>query len=118
MVGKWLREFHRITATEERGRIDLDTYLKKIEMLLSKYYTIGFSRKLGREILSNIKTMKENLSKLPAGASTEDYMKGILADPNGEEFLARNLKAIYPQWAKAFGMSEKNIAFKEILKGK
>jgi hypothetical protein len=58
-------------------------------------------------------TMKDNLSKLPAGASTEDYMKGILADPNGEEFLARNLKAIYPQWAKAFGMSEKNIAFKE-----
>ena len=57
--------------------------------------------------------MKEALSKLPAGASVEDYMKGILSDPNGEEFLTKNLKAIYPQWSKAFGMSEKNIAFKK-----
>ena len=36
--------------------------------------------------------MKEALSKLPAGASVEDYMKGILSDPNGEEFLTKNLK--------------------------
>lgn len=57
--------------------------------------------------------MKEALSKLPASASVEDYMKGILSDPNGEEFLTKNLKAIYPQWSKAFGMSERNIAFKE-----
>ncbi len=57
--------------------------------------------------------MKDNLSRLPAGTSTEEYMKAILADPNGEEFLAKNLKAIYPQWAKAFGMKEGNIAFKE-----
>ncbi len=58
--------------------------------------------------------MKEALSKLPAGgASVKDYMKGILSDPNGEEFLTKNLKAIYPQWSKAFGMSEKNIAFKK-----
>jgi len=57
--------------------------------------------------------MKEALSKLPEGASVEDYMKGILSDPNGEEFLAKNLKAIYPQWSKAFGMSEKNIAIKK-----
>ena len=58
-------------------------------------------------------TMKENLSRLPATASQEDFIKGILADPNGEEFLTRNLQAIYPQWAKAFGMKEKNVAFKE-----
>ena len=57
--------------------------------------------------------MKEALSKLPAGTSTENYMKAILSDPNGEEFLSKNLKAIYPQWSKAFGMSGKNIAFKE-----
>lgn len=57
--------------------------------------------------------MKEGLSKLPADASTEDYLRGILSAPNGEEFLTENLKAIYPQWSKAFGMSEKNIAFKE-----
>lgn len=59
-------------------------------------------------------TMKENLSKLSATASQEDFVKGILADPNGEEFLTKNLQAIYPQWAKAFGMKERNIAFKKI----
>lgn len=58
-------------------------------------------------------TMKESLAKLPPTASQEDYLRGILADPNGEEFLTKNLQAIYPQWAKAFGMKETNIAFKE-----
>lgn len=58
-------------------------------------------------------TMKESLAKLPPTASQEDYLRGILADPNGEEFLTKNLQAIYPQWAKAFGMKERNISFKE-----
>lgn len=58
-------------------------------------------------------TMKENLAKLPPNASQEDYLRGILADPNGEAFLTKNLQAIYPQWAKAFGMKERNISFKE-----
>lgn len=57
--------------------------------------------------------MKESLLKLATNASAEDYIKAILSDPNGSEFLTKNLKIIYPQWSKAFGMSEKNIAFKE-----
>ncbi|MCX6736543.1 MAG: hypothetical protein NTW73_00410 [Candidatus Parcubacteria bacterium] len=63
-------------------------------------------------IATKYPVMKDVLSKLPVGASVEDYIKGILSDPNGEEFLIKNLKVIYPQWSKAFGMSEKNIAFK------
>ena len=57
--------------------------------------------------------MKEALLKLPTNASTEDHIKTILSDTNGEEFLLKNLKIIYPQWAKSFGMSDVNIAFKK-----
>ena len=56
--------------------------------------------------------LKERLSRLPAKVSTQEVIKTIIADPQGEEFLKRNLMKIYPQWAKAFGMSEDNIAFK------
>lgn len=90
-----------------------DMQSKVIESCFRSITTGLKNQKTLEAMAAKYPTMKENLSKLPAGASTEDYMKGILADPNGEEFLARNLKAIYPQWAKAFGMSEKNIAFKE-----
>ncbi|OGN27554.1 MAG: hypothetical protein A3A33_05030 [Candidatus Yanofskybacteria bacterium RIFCSPLOWO2_01_FULL_49_25] len=57
--------------------------------------------------------LKERLSRLSAKVSTQEVIKTIIADPEGEEFLKRNLKIIYPQWAKAFGMSERNIAFKK-----
>jgi len=57
--------------------------------------------------------MKEALSKLPTDASMEDHIKSILSDPNGGAFLMNNLKILYPQWSRAFGMSEKNIAFKK-----
>jgi len=57
--------------------------------------------------------MKENLSKLLKSSSTKDCVETILSDPNGEEFLIKNLQVIYPQWSKAFGMEENNIALKK-----
>lgn len=53
-----------------------------------------------------------SISALGDKAATVDYMRAILADPNGADFLKRNLQNAYPQWAKAYGMSTQNIAFK------
>ncbi|MFA6251921.1 MAG: hypothetical protein WCX74_00725 [Candidatus Paceibacterota bacterium] len=66
-----------------------------------------------KELTDKYPAIKENLEKLSAKAREEDYLRAILTDPNGEEFLTKNLQSIYPQWAKAFGMRENNIAFKE-----
>lgn len=57
--------------------------------------------------------LKERLLKLDPKASTNDYLRAMVADAEGEQFLTKNLKTIYPQWSKAFGMSDRNIAFKE-----
>lgn len=57
--------------------------------------------------------MKERLTKLPKNASQTDYLQTILTDPHGETLLINNLARIYPYWAKAFGMKERNTAFKE-----
>ena len=65
------------------------------------------------ELSTKYPLIKENLEKLSAKATQEDYLRAIFADPNGEEFLTKNLQSIYPEWAKAFGMRENNIAFKE-----
>lgn len=51
------------------------------------------------------------ISALRDKAATIDYMRAILADPNGADFLKRNLQNAYPQWAKAYGLSTQNIAF-------
>ena len=51
------------------------------------------------------------ISALGDKATTVSYIKAILIDPNGEDFLKRNLQTIYPQWAKAYGISTQNIAF-------
>ena len=58
-------------------------------------------------------TLKNSLSKLNNKSSVRDYIKAILDDPKGEQLLVENLKVAYPIWSKAFGMTEKNIAFKK-----
>ena len=68
---------------------------KKLEIMSSKY-----------------PSLKASLEKLPPNSKEKDFLKVILDDPSGEEFLTRNLQNIYPQWAKAFGMKDKNTAFK------
>lgn len=54
----------------------------------------------------------QRLASLGDKAGTLDYVRAIISDPNGEDFLRRNLQVVYPQWAKAYGMSTQNVAFK------
>lgn len=56
--------------------------------------------------------MMMKLAKLAPRASLQDFLGIVLADPHGEDFLARNMQTIYPQWAKAYGMRENNVAFR------
>lgn len=62
---------------------------------------------------TNYPQVKVRLENLKPNVSTEDFVRAVLADAEGEAFLAKQVKAIYPQWAKAFGMSENNTAFKK-----
>lgn len=57
--------------------------------------------------------MTERLATLSENASMQDYLRKILADPQGKDFLATNLQIVYPHWARAFGKKEDNIAFKQ-----
>ncbi len=90
-----------------------DMQSKIIESSFRSLITALKNPKTLEEISARYPTMKDGLSKLPTTASQEDFIREILADPNGEEFLTKNLQAIYPQWARAFGVKERNIAFKE-----
>ncbi len=67
------------------------------------------------QVLAQLKAkypgIHQGISTLGDKAATVDYLRVIIADPNGEDFLKRNLQAVYPQWAKAYGMSVQNIAF-------
>lgn len=62
---------------------------------------------------ANYPRVKERLARLKPNASQEDFVRAVVSDTEGEEFLVKQLKSIYPQWAKAFGMSGKNVAFKD-----
>jgi hypothetical protein len=60
----------------------------------------------------NYPMMRDNLVGLPEKTSSKDYVRVILASSGGEDFLQKQLRRIYPLWAKSFGVSENNIAFK------
>ncbi|MBP7134144.1 hypothetical protein KBA73_02920 [Patescibacteria group bacterium] len=68
---------------------------------------------ISAQLAATYPRMKEALSKLLPKSTIQQHVRAIFADPHGEEFLIKNLKVIYPQWAASFGMSPENVAFKK-----
>lgn len=63
------------------------------------------------ELQAKYPRLYQAVAALGPRASTSSYLKAVMEDPHGEDFLKRNLLSIYPQWAQAYGMSTQNIAF-------
>lgn len=57
--------------------------------------------------------LRQRLASLSPGVSLREFVQIFMTDAEGEAFLQNNLQQVYPQWAKAFGMKETAIAFKE-----
>lgn len=53
------------------------------------------------------------INKVPQGCGLDYYLKEMLSDNNVRKDLERHLVLEYPEYAKKFGLSERNIAFKK-----
>lgn len=52
------------------------------------------------------------MERISPTASTQDYIGAILGQKDGENFLAKYLTQVYPQWATLYGLRKDNTAFK------
>jgi bifunctional DNA-binding transcriptional regulator/antitoxin component of YhaV-PrlF toxin-antitoxin module len=99
------------TAREYRSFSDMQS--KVIESTL-KSLVAGLKTQQGLErVGATCPNLKKRFDGLGQNSGQKEYLKTMLADEEGRQFMIRNLKAIYPQWSKAFGMREDNIAFKK-----
>jgi hypothetical protein len=57
--------------------------------------------------------LRDHLLEVGHEGKLEDYLSLFLSQQSGVVFLVKNLVRFYPKWGKAFGMSSKNIAFRE-----
>jgi hypothetical protein len=57
--------------------------------------------------------LRDKLLEIGHDGKLENYLPMFLSQQSGLVFLIKNLVRFYPKWSKAFGMSERNIAFRE-----
>ncbi len=57
--------------------------------------------------------LKQKLLEMGHEAPLEDYLYLFFSQPSGDMFLIKNLEKVYSKWSQAFGMSKRNIAFKD-----
>ncbi len=57
--------------------------------------------------------LRDILLEIGHDGKLKDYLAMFLSQKSGVSFLIKNLIRFYPKWSKAFGMSSKNIAFRE-----
>jgi hypothetical protein len=65
-----------------------------------------------RAMTSEFPTIRWEMERISPAATIHDYLKTILARPEGADFLSKYLSKVYPQWASAFGLRKDNTAFK------
>ncbi|MFA5086731.1 MAG: hypothetical protein WC470_00305 [Candidatus Paceibacterota bacterium] len=57
--------------------------------------------------------LRDKLLQIGHDGKLEDYLPMFLSQQSGVNFLIKNLVRFYPKWSKAFGMSARNMAFRE-----
>lgn len=57
--------------------------------------------------------LRDKLLQIGHDGKLEDYLPMFLSQQSGVSFLIKNLVRFYPKWSKAFGMSARNMAFRE-----
>jgi len=74
-AGEWLREFHKVTYTDYKSKVDTDEFIWKAKNAMNRCLSYGLSEELYKRLIYKMETLKDAVSNFsfPVSLKHGDY---------------------------------------------